>query len=88
MTLKYFREIFNRDFNLGFHVPKKDQCEVCVAQRLGRELSADYEAHISEKEMARAQKAEDKAKGLIDPSFKCAVYDLQAVLQCPSGDLR
>ena len=27
----FYREIFNTKFNLGFHKPKKDQCDLCIS---------------------------------------------------------
>jgi len=26
---KVYRDIFNTDYNLSFHTPKKDQCDLC-----------------------------------------------------------
>ncbi|CAH2088121.1 unnamed protein product [Euphydryas editha] len=26
-----YRKVFNEDYNIGFHTPKKDQCELCIS---------------------------------------------------------
>ena len=32
-----YREIFNFEFNIAFHVPKKDRCDVCEAIKVNKE---------------------------------------------------
>lgn len=84
--LMYFR-IFS-DLNISFFQPKKDMCEDCVTYINASEeekgiLRANYENHLSEKDLAREEKNTDKDK--VSDSLIVAVYDLQAVLQCPRG---
>ncbi|CAH1974168.1 unnamed protein product [Acanthoscelides obtectus] len=78
--------IFNTEFNIGFFNPKKDQCELCLAFANANEenrlqMQDPYNEHITEKELARVEKANDKNSDKI-----VVVYDLQAVLPCPSGE--
>ncbi|KAK3918281.1 Portal protein [Frankliniella fusca] len=48
-----YRKIFNTEFNLGFFLPKKDQCETCNkwkhagGQEERRELVSVYSVHLS-----------------------------------------
>ena len=30
-TSRQYRDIFNTEFNISFHKPKKDQCNTCTA---------------------------------------------------------
>ena len=30
ITLSMYRHIFNHEYNFSFHVPKKDQCNLCT----------------------------------------------------------
>nr|CAI5837697.1 unnamed protein product [Callosobruchus analis] len=48
-------------------------------------LKDDYENHLKEKELSRREKENDKNNS--DEGTIVAVYDLQAVLQCPKGDV-
>nr|CAH7757935.1 unnamed protein product [Callosobruchus chinensis] len=80
-------KIFNEEFNLSFFVPKKDQCELCIGYFNGSEedkisLQAEYDLHRLETDLSRKEKEHDKNSN----ANIVAVYDLQAVLPCPSGD--
>lgn len=85
-----FYRIFNTEHNISFFSPKKDQCELCVAYENSDEnqkncLKQEYDIHISEKEMSRAEKKSDKVKKFSNTIV--AVYDMQAVMQLPKGDV-
>lgn len=87
-----YSRIFNTDFNIGFHVPKKDQCDQCEAFKnsTGDEklrLEESYLDHLKQKELSRQEKAKDIEKSK-DPDANqiVATYDLQAVMPVPTGD--
>lgn len=85
--LMYFR-IFS-DFNISFFQPKKDMCEDCVSftnapEEEKEKCRESYEQHLVEKDLAREEKCKDKNS--VTPNLVVAVYDLQAVLQCPRGN--
>ncbi|KAJ8966377.1 hypothetical protein NQ314_003553 [Rhamnusium bicolor] len=78
--------IFNNEFNIAFFIPKKDQCELCLAFKNASpgekiELQEKHDTHLKEKELSRKEKEKDKTSNSV-----VAVYDLQAVLPCPTGD--
>ena len=77
---KYFTEVFHR-LNFSVFIPRKDQCDVCVAAKYGNVEKEKHNEHILEKDRARAQKSSDKESA----SEKVSVWtmDLQAVLLCP-----
>lgn len=84
-----YSRIFNTEFNIGFFLPKKDQCDQCEAYKnaTGEEktkLENSYQEHQEEKDLSRAEKAADKEKAKRG-EIKLAVYDLQAVLPVPIG---
>ena len=86
----YFR-IFNTQFNIGFHVPKKDQCDQCVSfnnlnedEKLTQEES--YKSHQEEKELSRQEKAKDIENSKKEGNQIVAIYDLQAVMPVPIGN--
>lgn len=78
--------IFNKELNLAFFTPKKDQCELCIkfenaSNEEKENFALQYENHLKEKDLSRTEKEKDKKSSNI-----VAVYDLQAVLPCPVGD--
>ncbi|VEN64043.1 unnamed protein product [Callosobruchus maculatus] len=84
--LMYFN-IFKEEFNISFHVPKKDQCDFCVGfhnsiDEEKKNLQTEYDLHIEEKELSRQEKEKDKRS--VDKVT--AVFDLQAALPCPQAD--
>lgn len=81
-----FNKIFTQEFNISFFTPKKDMCDVCAIFENSdnkENLKEEQDKHLKEKELCRAEKAKDKA----DENIVTAVYDLQAVFQCPKGDV-
>lgn len=85
-----YSRIFNYEFNISFFSPKKDQCEDCVnfanaTVEEKEQLRAKYDMHLKEKDLSRIEKDNDKKSS--DRATVVAVYDLQAVLQCPRGDI-
>lgn len=88
-TSSTFNRIFNTEFNISFFLPKKDQCDLCERYKNSdeeekRRLSQEYEQHLKEKTLARTEKENDKNRS--DGTIT-AVYDLQAILQIPKGQI-
>lgn len=84
-----YARIFNNEFNIGFFLAKKDQCDQCEAYKNAvnddkNKLEDAYHLHREEKELSRLEKAADKEKSQ-KGEIKLAVYDLQAVLPVPMG---
>jgi len=84
----YYRDVFNNDFNLSFHRPKKDLC--CFCQKYDNStdeerkiLQQDYNDHHKRKVDARNAKERYKAEAATDKSMVVATFDLQAVLPSP-----
>ena len=86
-----YRRIFGNDFNLSFFVPKKDQCNICVKYTSSSErpqLEEAYQTHVMSKNRAQQEKSADKALSTVDPiQYHVVTFDLQSVLQLPSGDV-
>jgi len=85
-----YSKIFNEEYNISFFIPKKDQCELCTsflnAEGDDKEKFREkYEAHQHEEELSRKEKDEDKKKS--NKNYIVSVYDLQAVLSAPRGDV-
>ncbi|XP_050312713.1 uncharacterized protein LOC126747852 [Anthonomus grandis grandis] len=83
-----YSKIFNEEYNIAFHLPKKDQCELCIKYQNAtdeemKKLEEKYNQHIQEKELSRLEKETDKQN--MDGNIKVLVYDLQKVLPCPMG---
>ncbi|KAL0860408.1 hypothetical protein ABMA27_009802 [Loxostege sticticalis] len=85
-----FYKIFTKDFNISFFMPKKDLCKIYHVYETANEtekqaLKEDFEKHQEEKRLSRTEKENDKSK--TDPDVLIAVYDLQAVVQLPKGNV-
>ena len=86
-----YRNIFNNDFNLAFHIPSKDQCDTCRMYKLkiqtgtgDPEDKQKYVQHLNRKETARVHKEKDKVPV---EGRKTASFDLQQVFMCPKLNL-
>lgn len=62
-----YRKIFCTEYNLSFHKPKKDLCQICnkynektKTNRVTEEDRDNYNSHIQRKEHARTEKEQDK----------------------------
>lgn len=86
-----YRNIFNREFNLFFHVPKKDLCDFCTqyrnTSRKSQELEMRFRTHCQQKALARKAKELSKTKAKANSNFMSACFDLEKVLACPHGDI-
>jgi hypothetical protein len=84
-----YRKIFNRDSNLHFFVPKKDQCDFCTeyknTSRKSQTIEIKYAQHCAQKVLAR--NAKEAAKKIAQDDKKCmaACFDLEKILNCPHG---
>lgn len=82
-------KIFNMEFNIAFHRPKKDQWEDCITFKNAHKEEKNsfkdkYEGHLIGKELSREEKIADKNSE--NKNLVAVVYDLLAVLQCPRGE--
>ena len=82
----YYRLVFNTEYNLAFHRPMKDQCDLCKSFQNSindekAKLQEEYDSHISNKLLSRASKDSDKLKAKSD--FVAACFDLEEVLLTP-----
>ena len=90
--MKVYRDVFQKEFDLGFHQPKKDICKDCVAfdglSTVEKGLvQQDHDNHVSLKESCRKEKAIDKIRATkSDKAFHSVTFDLQQVLNTPTGN--
>lgn len=88
-----FKNIFRNDYNIGFHLPKKDKCEMCERiKNLDSTTQNDamnteeYKKHVQEKNAAKNKFLNDQARSRNSSDFLCASFDLEKVLTTPHGD--
>ncbi|GFO12813.1 tRNA uridine 5-carboxymethylaminomethyl modification enzyme mnmg [Plakobranchus ocellatus] len=84
--LDKYRRIFDEEFNLAFHKPKKDQCEICTSQRnnpTGEEKES-FEEHLSNTLNAREMKEQEKLAAKTPFKASCA-FDMEQILLSPHG---
>ena len=87
---RQYREIFNRSHNLGFFLPRKDQCEACKRWRNAKNnaerapMLTERKLHLINYKRVNQLKNSDKATANVK---KCvASFDLQKVLNCPRSE--
>lgn len=83
----YYRNIFQTEFNLAFHKPRKDQCDKCFKfmnfDEIQKSIYQDEQTnHLERKDLARQIKNSLKEYAKIG---KCHLleFDLEAVRPCP-----
>ena len=64
VRLQMYRDSFNYEFNLGFHVSKKDICDMCEKFRMTSDtekaaMQASYNLHQQNKNLSWKNKEED-----------------------------
>lgn len=83
VKLAIYRNIFNSEFNLRFHIPSKDRCDVCEMYKLiqhhTEETEEEHAQHLRRKEDARQMKEADKQNA----SSMTITMDLQQTIVCP-----
>lgn len=87
--LWFYRQVFNTNFNIAFHIPRKDLCDTCFIYKnnnLNDEekitRSEEYEKHLQRKENARECKNIFKDKAIKNEHHFCE-FDFEAVRYCP-----
>ena len=77
-----FRKMFSA-MGFSIFIPKKDQCEKCMAAKVGNLRNDLYNEHVEQKNLAREKKEKDKDDAKDDNSKSVWTMDLQAVHLCP-----
>jgi len=90
VSLHMYREIFNTEFNLAFHVPKKDRCDYCEEYRTNiRPSEADakkYSDHEQSKTETKIERDNDRQKQ--DKSHAIVCFDLENVICLPRANIK
>ena len=87
-----YPKIFNTEYSLGFHIPKKDQCLTCAKYQnlqgdAKERFRAEYEAHLQRKEESKEEKEADKTQSAREKHFQAITFDLEVVLYTPYTDV-
>jgi len=84
----YYRHVFDTEFNLSFHQPRKDTCQKCDKFKKlldvspSREIEVQREIHLRKAEKIRAKL--NSSKETTSSSDLCFTFDLQKTLITPS----
>lgn len=84
---EYVQKHFLTEFNLDFHVPTKDRCDLCEEREVAVKENIPFSeekcrAHIEAKTAMRAQRDNDR-KGYV-PVLS---FDLQNIISCPRAEI-
>lgn len=92
VTKAVFTRIFQKQFNIGFHLPKKDKCVTCerfknTPEDMRTEVTKQSQIeHEVEKNATLREHISDQNLPRKDESVVCCSFDLQAVLSTPRSD--
>ena len=81
-----YSEIFDTEFNLGFHLPSKDLCDVCDHYRKAKDagvLTADLTEQKLDCDQRKEKAREAKAANKLHSNTRVLTFNLQQVLACP-----
>lgn len=86
----FYRFIFNSEFNLSFHIPKKERCDQCESYQtaldqnlLSQVAESKQKKHIADKTAMRQERQADR-----DAENTLVVcFDLQNVITCPRAEI-
>ena len=89
VSLAIYRHVFNTHFNISFHKPIKDQCDLCNSYKNAsssdeQNMKEKYENLIENNTMCRLQKDRDK-KMAQEGTITTACFDLEQVLLTPKA---
>ncbi|KAL0879761.1 hypothetical protein ABMA27_003473 [Loxostege sticticalis] len=81
---KVFKKVFYYEFNLGFHVPRKDKCVKCLEFENKKDNeSEERKKHLKDKEETYERFKSHQVIHEKDSSILCTSFDLQKVLNTP-----
>lgn len=89
-----YRYIFNTEFNLAFHKPRKDLCGFCykferASAEEKQQLQQAYDDHQFNKERSRMALAKAKENAKNSPlTYHTATFDMEKILTCPDLNLK
>lgn len=90
-SLRQYQDIVNKNFNIAFYYPKKDQCDKChafLSNKAPSEIQkTEQELHMQRKNLGRTVKAADKAEAEKSSNVITATFDMQKILSCPFGNV-
>lgn len=84
---KVFKKVVTTEFNIGFHVPRKDKCLKCTQFENDKDINEEEKLkHFKDKkETTERFKAHQDIHNK-DDTILCTTFDLQKVLNTPHGE--
>nr|XP_037873863.1 uncharacterized protein LOC110386562 [Bombyx mori]XP_037873864.1 uncharacterized protein LOC110386562 [Bombyx mori]XP_037873865.1 uncharacterized protein LOC110386562 [Bombyx mori] len=89
MSFKVFSNWLRENYNIGFHIPEKDKCTICMTQTYDvkkAEDMASYNSHLQEKDESYKRFKFHENLNAVDSTVICASFDMQKVLNTPHGE--
>ena len=83
-----YRQVFHEQYNIGFHVPKKDRCDMCEEMKQNNEsddVQEKYRHHMMDKTETKAERDTDRER---EDCFTALVrFDLENVVSLPRANV-
>lgn len=84
-----YRKVFNEQFNLCFHQPKKDVCDLCSEFKMIANPTAvkqmQYGDHLKRKEIGNEERNKDR--NIRENSTAIVIFDLENVFSLPKANV-
>ncbi|GFN78691.1 hypothetical protein PoB_000519700 [Plakobranchus ocellatus] len=89
-SLSSYKNVFYKEFNLGFHKRLKDRCDYCVAndnmsEKEKLRKKGESEVHRNLKEQPRLYRDRCKEMVALSNDYRAAVFDLEDALATPKA---
>ena len=85
MSMSMYRQIFISEFNIAFHKPKKDRCDLCEAYKqneMDQELKSKHGKHVASKLETKEERTRDRNS---EEAVVC--FDMQNVIALPRANI-
>lgn len=90
-TERQYQEVFDKEYNISFFKPKKDQCDTCYSYKIIENKNQKDEeanvAHLRNVKIARELKENEKIQATEDNTVSTSCFDLQKVILIPYSEV-
>lgn len=84
LKVSMYRKIFQTEYNISFHMPNKDRCDVCELQKNSPAEDGKFQAHILDKGYTKQEGDHDRN----DTTSATLCFDLQNVITLPKAEIK
>jgi hypothetical protein len=85
--LHKYRQVFNTEYNISFHYPKKDRCDICeIYDKKVNRTTEDTEKYQQHR-LGKLETKEERASDRMDTNACVVCFDMQNVYSLPKANV-